>query len=166
MIKRYRKKPIEIDAVQWNGDNLAELRKMEGFDSVHTCFRGRLSIKTCEGIMLAKRGDYIIKGVQGEFYPCKPVIFEQTYEEVKDGKTEEQQTIEPEQPHWIPCSERLPEDVEIGEKYPTVIFRTKDAVYAGSYEHYKWWDTEGYYVVNNVIAWMPSPKYIEESEEC
>lgn len=71
-----------------------------------------------------------------------------------------------EQPHWIPCSERLPEDVEIGEKYPTVIFRTKDAVYAGSYEHYKWWDTEGYYVVNNVIAWMPSPKYIEESEEC
>lgn len=40
MIKKYRKKPIEIDAVQWTGDNLAELRKLEGFNAVHTCFDG------------------------------------------------------------------------------------------------------------------------------
>lgn len=88
MIKKYRKKPVEIEAVQWTGDNLAELRKMDGFNSVHTCFGGRLNIKTLEGMMFASVGDYIIKGVQGEFYPCKPDIFEQTYEEVKDGKTE------------------------------------------------------------------------------
>lgn len=81
MIKKYRKKQVEIEAVQWTGDNLAELRKMDGFNSVHTCFGGRLNIKTLEGIIHASVGDYIIKGVQGEFYPCKPDIFEQTYDE-------------------------------------------------------------------------------------
>lgn len=88
MIKRYRKKPVEIEAVQWTGDNLAELRKMDGFNSVHTCFGGRLNIKTPEGMMFASVGDYIIKGVQGEFYPCKPEIFEQTYEEVIERQEE------------------------------------------------------------------------------
>ena len=87
MIKKYRKKPVEIEAVQWTGDNLAELREMEEFNAVHTCFGGELRIKTLEGTMFASVGDYIIKGVQGEFYPCKPDIFEQTYEEVKDGET-------------------------------------------------------------------------------
>ena len=103
MIKKYRKKPIAIDAVQWTGDNLAELRKLEGFNAVHTCFSGKLNINTYEGVMNASVGDYIIKGVQGEFYPCKPDIFEQTYEEVRDSKTEEQPTIEPERKtgKWI-----------------------------------------------------------------
>lgn len=98
MIKKYRKKPVEIEAVQWTGDNLAELRKMDGFNSVHTCFGGRLSIKTLEGMMFASVGDYIIKGVQGEFYPCKPDIFEQTYDIVSDAPT-----IEPERKKgkWI-----------------------------------------------------------------
>lgn len=88
MIKKYRKKPIEIDAVQWTGDNLAELRKLEGFNAAHTCFGGRLNIKTYEGVMHASVGDYIIKGVQGEFYPCKPEIFERTYEEVIERREE------------------------------------------------------------------------------
>lgn len=82
MIKKYRKKPVEIEAVQWTGNNLAELRKMDGFDMRHVCFDGVLKIATLEGIMTASIGDYIIKGVQGEFYPCKPDIFEQTYDEV------------------------------------------------------------------------------------
>lgn len=61
---------------------------------------------------------------------------------------------------WTPCSERLPEDVEIGEEYPTVIFCTKDAVYVGFYEYYRggrWWAAEEY-TVDNVIAWMPLPE--------
>jgi len=60
---------------------------------------------------------------------------------------------------WIPVTERLPEDVNIGEEYPTVIFCTKDAVYAGFFEHYlggNWWAAEDY-TVDNVIAWMPLP---------
>lgn len=62
---------------------------------------------------------------------------------------------------WIPCSERLPEDVQIGDEYPTVIFCTKENTYAGFYEHYlggKWWAEDGDYVVDDVIAWMPLPK--------
>lgn len=64
------------------------------------------------------------------------------------------------QPGWIPVTERLPEDVKIGEEYPTVIFCTKDAVYAGFFEHYlggNWWAAEDY-TVDNVIAWMPLPE--------
>lgn len=83
---KYRKKPIEIEAVQWTGNNLAELRKMEGFNNAHICLDGVLKLATLEGITAASIGDFIIKGVQGEFYPCKPDIFEQTYEAVEEGK--------------------------------------------------------------------------------
>lgn len=68
-----------------------------------------------------------------------------------------------EQPHWIPCSERLPDDVEIGEEYPTVIFCTSDgAVYVGGYEHYlggKWWYMDTWEdEAKGVVAWMPLPE--------
>ncbi len=79
---KYRKKPVEVEAVQWRGDNLQELRAMEGFDEVHTSEGGVLTIYTLEGTHRAKVGDYIIKGVRGEFYPCKADIFEETYEKV------------------------------------------------------------------------------------
>lgn len=85
MIKQYRKKPVIIEAVQWEGTNIHEI---EDFMGVHLgasyCDDGEdfLIIQTLEGDMRADKGDYIIKGVQGEFYPCKPDIFEQTYEEI------------------------------------------------------------------------------------
>lgn len=81
---KYRKKPVVIEAIQWTGDNLKELRQMDGFNAVHTCFGGHLKVGTLEGNMSATVGDYIIKGVHGEFYPCKPDIFEKTYERVED----------------------------------------------------------------------------------
>ena len=71
------------------------------------------------------------------------------------------------EPQWIPCSERLPEDVEIGEEYPTVIFCTKDNVYVGFYEYYlggRWWAAEDY-TVDNVIAWMPLPEPYKEGAD-
>lgn len=77
---KYRKKPVIIEAIQWTGNNLSELRKMRGFNDVHTCFSGALIIKTLEGLHHASIGDYIIRGVHGEFYPCKPDIFQKTYE--------------------------------------------------------------------------------------
>ena len=75
---KYRKKPVVIEATQWNGDNWSEIDRW-GCKSSQTQ-DDELWIPTLEGIMKASPGDYIIKGIQGEFYPCKPAIFEQTYE--------------------------------------------------------------------------------------
>lgn len=82
---RYRKKPVVIEAVQFNP--LAEeqdemLRHLEGCEGWQ--MQGKdILIPTLEGNHLAKPGDYVIRGVQGEYYPCKPSIFEETYEPVE-----------------------------------------------------------------------------------
>lgn len=77
-MKIYRKKPIEVQAVQWNGENVGEVL---GFCKGARIEGDSIFIDTLEGAMEAKKEDYIIKGVKGEFYPCKPDIFEATYEE-------------------------------------------------------------------------------------
>lgn len=92
MMRKYRKKPVEIVALQWKGDNHAEMYKFLGLENITegpvatpTFFWNEsngLWIHTLEGQMKASKHDYIIKGVKGEFYPCKPDIFEMTYEEV------------------------------------------------------------------------------------
>lgn len=79
MIKQYTKKPVTIEAVQWTGDNLEEVEKFTDLQASVVC--GQLIIPTLEGTHIASEGDYIIKGIKGEFYPCKPDIFEQAYEE-------------------------------------------------------------------------------------
>ena len=81
MIKRYVKKPVEVEAIQWTGDNYKDIRNFTDEKSV--LLLGHLVIPTLEGDHIASVGDYIIKGVKGEFYPCKPDIFEMTYTEVE-----------------------------------------------------------------------------------
>lgn len=90
-IKRYRKKPVVIEAYQleapyghnailvseWCNAEIKHDGKPEEYRKYH------LIIHTLEGDHLAEPGDYIIKGVAGEFYPCKPDIFAQTYDEVR-----------------------------------------------------------------------------------
>lgn len=83
--KVYRKKPVVIEAIRWTGDNFADVQRFAGDAAVESVFCEDVLIQTLEGIMRASVGDYIIKGVKGEFYPCKPDIFEQTYDEVQDG---------------------------------------------------------------------------------
>lgn len=84
-MKKYRKRPIVIEAVQFNG-NFDEIEAFVGGDAE---FReGELLVATLEGPLHASPGDWIIKGVRGEFYPCKPDIFMATYEEVKDEAQE------------------------------------------------------------------------------
>lgn len=94
MPKKYRKKPVVVDALQWTGSNLSEVKEFVGdkliysiMDAAWEVGKGRprvlMKIKTLEGEMFCSDNDYIIKGVNGEFYPCKPDIFEKTYEEVK-----------------------------------------------------------------------------------
>lgn len=85
---KYRKKPVEIEAVQWNGKNFDEI-----YDFMYGVFKqtimdtsdNKIIINTLEGDMTASIGDFIIKGVKEEFYPCKPDIFELTYEKVEDN---------------------------------------------------------------------------------
>ena len=80
---KYRKKPIEIEAVKFDGtDESVEwlLPQLKSGEIGRGC--NKLYIKTLEGVMEAKIGDYVIKGINGEFYPCKPAIFEKTYEKV------------------------------------------------------------------------------------
>ena len=105
MNKKYRKKPVIIEAIQWTGKNLIEVSAFinnesyaEVLKEYDRCIPNKLCrdvyegiikregfcIETLEGNMKAKIGNYIIKGVNGEFYPCKPDIFAKTYEEVED----------------------------------------------------------------------------------
>lgn len=82
---KYRKKPVVIDAVQLVDGCSTDMEKHIGFETpVRIGNDGKMFmlIQTLEGEMKAEQYDYIIKGVQGEFYPCKPDIFEQTYEKV------------------------------------------------------------------------------------
>ena len=96
---KYKKKPVVIDAVQWTGENHREMFDFltentfdkesmqvsgEHFYIDHNRVEGGLIIKTLEGEHLASIGDFIIRGVKGEYYPCKPDIFEQTYERFEE----------------------------------------------------------------------------------
>ena len=96
MIKKYMKKPIVVEAIQLTETNHAEViefitvnpddyefgKPLESGELMGGNSKG-IYISTLEGVMEAKIGDYIIKGVNGEFYPCKPDIFEKTYEVVE-----------------------------------------------------------------------------------
>lgn len=82
----YRKKPVIIEAVKWTGLNWKEIHSFMADKELSIYPNKELIIHTLEGDMKANAGDYIIKGVKGEFYPCKPDIFNQTYELVEDTK--------------------------------------------------------------------------------
>ncbi len=78
---KYRKKPVVIDAMQFDGNNYKECELfIEGnFDNTVNY----PNIKTLEGVMRVSKHDFIIKGVKGEFYPCKPDIFKMTYDKIE-----------------------------------------------------------------------------------
>ena len=94
---KYRKRPVVVEAIKWNGNNELELKEFVGKDLSLDLIRAPqiteqgtipkwviLKIRTLEGVMNVSLGDYVIKGVNGEFYPCKPDIFEKTYEKVEE----------------------------------------------------------------------------------
>jgi hypothetical protein len=80
---KYRKKPVVIEAVQFDGNNIFSICDFMQTNISNIYVDGALVIPTLEGPLRASPGDYIIKGINGEFYPCKPDIFEKTYE--KEG---------------------------------------------------------------------------------
>ena len=82
-MKNYRKKPVVIQAVQFNGTNHAEVQEFTEGKAESPVGKGWnhiMRITTLEGIMTAEIGDWIIRGVKGELYPCKREIFEMTYD--------------------------------------------------------------------------------------
>lgn len=88
-VAKYRKKPIEVEAFKWTGDVICVPRWFADYveNSCSPFAKNNFGetvvlIETLEGVMTADPGDYIIKGVKGELYPCKPDIFKMTYERV------------------------------------------------------------------------------------
>ena len=82
-VLRFRKRPVVVEAIRyWPGQTCAAVAEfMDVHHEEHDCWDdAEWLIPTLEGDMWAKPGDWIIRGVQGEFYPCKPDIFEATYE--------------------------------------------------------------------------------------
>ena len=110
MVKKYRKKPIIIEALQLDWSTWQEMCDFAGVGNLEDgkpegCYVGTdgkalppnrvsevmgLSIPTLEGVMVAKEKDYIIRGIKGELYPCKPDIFEETYEAIEEPNTEKE----------------------------------------------------------------------------
>ena len=83
--RKFRKKPVVIEAVQYDGteESADAICKWAAPAQYIGFVRKYLCIKTLEGDLTVSEGDYVIKGIKGEFYPCKPDIFEATYEEVR-----------------------------------------------------------------------------------
>jgi hypothetical protein len=77
---KYRKKPVVIEAIQWTGKNCAEIANFVDDSIPVIMFDKPLTVITLEGQHKASINDWIIKGVKGEFYPCKPDIFAATYD--------------------------------------------------------------------------------------
>lgn len=85
MINKYRKKPVVIEAIRFNGENRELIANWLGAEissgRIRDCiFEDLIQIETLEGVMTANVGDWIVKGVKGEFYPVKDDIFRETYD--------------------------------------------------------------------------------------
>ncbi len=87
---KYKKKPVVIDAIQFKDDpdTLIEIQEFMGGGELRISYKNPdnpvIKIETLDGVMDAAIGDFIIRGVKGEYYPCKPDIFEQTYEPITE----------------------------------------------------------------------------------
>lgn len=98
-VTKFRKKPVVVEALQWTDSDIRTMynflegktdndpicREGKNFYIDHDKAFGGLIIQTLEGDHIAEIGDWIIKGVEGEFYPCKPSVFELTYELADDS---------------------------------------------------------------------------------
>ena len=89
-MSKFIKKPVEIEAIQWTGENIDELLAFANTGSMPLWGRNfqinkmkkEVQINTLEGEMIGRINNWIIRGVKGEFYPCKPDIFDETYESI------------------------------------------------------------------------------------
>ena len=148
MARAYRKKPVVIEAVQWTGENHAEMCEFIDPEVFEIKPKEGLIIHTLEGDHHASPGDYIIKGVNGEFYPCKPDIFAKTYEPV---------TLTPPN-EWLSVEERLPKEKQ------RVIVRCERVGTSVGWILWGNWMTDIGPGAGKVTHWMPLPKSPKEDE--
>lgn len=141
MARTYRKKPVVVEAVQWTGENHAEMCEFIDPEVFEIIPRVGLVIHTLEGDHHASPGDYIIKGVNGEFYPCKPDIFAKTYESA---------TLTPPN-EWVSVEERLPEEKQ------RVIVRCERVGTSVGWILWGNWMTDIGPGAGKVTHWMPLP---------
>ncbi|MEK4267942.1 hypothetical protein [Bacillus sp. FSL W8-0940] len=86
---KYCKKPVKVEAVKFEdtAESISAIAEIAHDNLIRVDYRQKpvvMRIPTLEGVMIAREGDYIIRGIEGELYPCKPDIFEKTYERVSD----------------------------------------------------------------------------------
>lgn len=87
---KFRKRPVIVEAIQFTGDNADEFKEFVGAENIQCYLESgdgsfrRVSIKTDSGINGVCVGDWIIKGTEGEVYPCKPDVFSKIYEKVEE----------------------------------------------------------------------------------
>ena len=148
MARAYRKKPVVVEAVQWTGENHAEMCEFIDPEVFEIIPRVGLVIHTLEGDHHASPGDYIIKGVNGEFYPCKPDIFAKTYESASLTPPNE----------WVSVEERLPEEKQ------RVIVRCERVGTSVGWILWGNWMTDIGPGAGKVTHWMPLPKSPKEDE--
>lgn len=84
MVKKYRKKPMVVDTIQYDGTNQKEIEEWTNYYAFEKQGRGFV-VETLEGFIHISKGDWVVRGIKGEYWPVKPDIFALTYEEVQDG---------------------------------------------------------------------------------
>lgn len=146
---QFRKRPLVIEAARWDGSNENEIQAFMG-GYLKRVIGGMLFIGTLEGIMCASVGDYIIKGVKGEFYSCKPDIFAETYEDA---------TIDPEslRPQWVSVYDKLP---TAGERVLATDGAFVGEMYInsrGQWQRYNVNDS-ALMMALDILWWQPMPK--------
>ena len=168
---KFRKRPVEIEAVQWTGHNLPSVevftdgkawfgftgsaaRPYYALSPVNTPPESHLWIRTLEGEMRADPGDWIIKGVQGEFYLCKPSIFEATYEPV--DQTPEQTPEMDRTPVCVECGAR-------GDLYRTIVAPPHNTLWrcADGCDEKEVYEMTPEYIKNNVDGFLARRKRSE-----
>lgn len=148
MARAYRKRPVVVEAVQWTGENHGEMCEFIDPEVFEITSHVGLVIHTLEGDHHASPGDYIIKGVNGEFYPCKPDVFEKTYEPA---------TLTPPN-EWVSVEERLP---RVGGNYICAVQDKNGYAWTitaeWSLEMKTWFGAFGE-IKNKVTHWMYLPE--------
>lgn len=169
---KYTKKPVEIEAIQWVSSNIAEIEEFVGKKLKSEWVGGAgyeagvapplidLIIPTLEGDMRASYGDYIIKGINGEFYPCKPDIFLKTYDKVDESRV-------------VPNNVYKFEIVLNPDLFPYVLFTTTIAtkiIWSNGWERKDEWDNdeekirEAYFGPEKIEAYKE--QLIKDLREC